>query len=77
MDNAGANTSTDVMKCVANAGGDIVLRHILPHTPQLNPIEKQWSAIKGGVGGTYFRDFGSMQTCINTSKPSKPPNRRQ
>ena len=42
----------------------VVLRYTLPHTPKLNPIEPQWAAIKGGVGGTYFGDFGSMQICI-------------
>lgn len=34
MDSAGANTGTDVMEYVAGAGGDIVPRHILPHTPR-------------------------------------------
>ena len=64
MDNAGSNTAADVLKYAAGSGGGVVLRYILPHTPQLNPIEPQWAAIKGGVDGTYFGDFGSMQICI-------------
>ena len=64
LDNAGPNTAAAVLKYAVESGGDVVLKYILPYTPQLNPIEPQWAAIKGGVGGTYFGDFGSMQTCI-------------
>lgn len=64
LDNFGSNTATAVLKHVADSGGDIVLRYTLPHTPQLNPIEPQWAAVKGGVGSTYFGDFASMQQCI-------------
>ena len=63
-DNAGPNTAAAVLKYAAESGGDAVLRHILPYTPQLSPIGPQWAATKGGVGGTYFGDFGSMQRCI-------------
>ena len=64
MDNAGSNTAADVLKYAAGSGGGVVPGHTLPHTPQLNPIEPQWAAIRGSVGGTYFGDFGSMQICI-------------
>lgn len=62
MGNAGSNTAADVLKYAAGSGGGAVLGHTLPHTPQPNPIGPQWAAIKGGVGGTCFGDFGSMQT---------------
>lgn len=64
MDNAGANKSAKVKDHVKDMGGDIVLKYTLPHTPQLNPIEPQWSSIKGAVGGTYFGDFEHMQIAI-------------
>ena len=64
MDNAGANKSVKVMNHEKSMNGDVVLKYILPHTPQLNPIEMQWLVVKGAVGGTYFGDFESMQKAI-------------
>ena len=64
LDNAGANKSGDVKRYVAGTNGDVVLKYILPHTPQLNPIELQWCVTKGGTGGAYHGDFDALQLCI-------------
>ena len=64
MDNAGANKSAKIAKYVAESGGNIILRYILPHTPQLNSIEPQWDAVKSGIGGTYYGSFEKMQQSV-------------
>lgn len=70
MDNAGANRSIAVKDHVANSGRDIVIKYTLPHTPQLNPIELQWSCVKGCVDGIYFESFEAMQQYIKNALES-------
>ena len=67
MDNAGANKSATVKNYVKSTNGDVVVRHTLPYTPQVNPIELQWSSIKGFADGIYFENFEKMQQYIKTA----------
>lgn len=70
MDNAGANKSATVKNYVKSTNGDVVVRHTLPYTPQVNPIELQWSSIKGFADGIYFENFEKMQQYIKTALKS-------
>jgi len=41
LDNAGWHKSAAVKEYLDGHGGDVVLRHLPPYTPELNPVEVQ------------------------------------
>ncbi len=46
------------------AGDNIQLAHLPPDSPDLNPIEQVWRAIKREVSATFVRDYEHMTTTI-------------
>ena len=63
-DNAGALTGREMRKCLDGAGGDMEMLHLLPHTPQLNPIEVEWREIKAAIADIFFDGLDRMRDAI-------------
>ena len=58
LDNARAHKSKAIQECPASTNGDVVLRHLpphTPHTPQHNPIEIQWREIKHPLSSRFYK----------------------
>ena len=55
VDNAASyHKSQKVRDEVARYKVEIILKHILPFTPELNPVEIQWRSIKKGTANTLY-----------------------
>ena len=63
-DNASCHKSKMVTEFVESTDGDIRLVFLPPYTPQLNPIEMQWSVLKRLLSGRYFRSVGELKKAI-------------
>ena len=63
-DNASCHKSKTVTEFAESTGGDIWLVFLLPYTPQLNPIEMQWSVLKRLPSGRYFRSVVEPKKAI-------------
>ena len=64
VDNAGALTGKAMREYIAGTNGDVEMVHILPHTPQLNPIEMQWREIKAAIADIFFGGLDKMRDAI-------------
>ena len=64
LDNASCHRSKMVTEFVESTDGDIRLVFLPPYTPQLNPIEMQWSVLKRLLPGRYFRSVGELKKAI-------------
>ena len=64
LDNAPGHTSMTLNNFIESMHGKIVLIYLPSHTPQLNPIEPQWTVLKRLIAG---RDFKSAYA-VNTPK---------
>ena len=63
-DNAGALTGKDMRACLEDAGGDVEILHLPPHTPQLNPIKVEWREIKAAIADIFFDGPDRMRDAI-------------
>ena len=71
LDNAGYHKSLVVSRFIESTGGDIKLIYLPPYTPQLNPIEVQYMALKRLLAGQYFESVDELRDAIvqNEMKP--------
>lgn len=63
-DNASAITGTAMADYIYSTDGEVEMVNILPHTPQLNPIEIQWREIKAALADLFFGGLGKMRDAI-------------
>ena len=63
-DDAGALTGGIVRRCLDDAGGDVEILRLPPHTPQLNPIEVEWREIKAAIFNILFGGLDRMRDAI-------------
>jgi len=63
LDNAGYHKSAAVKKYLDDRG-DVVLRHLPPSTPELNPVEIQWRMIRKGTGNRLYGNTEEMKESI-------------
>ena len=63
-DNANALTGKDMRKYLDDMGDAVEMLNLLPHTPQLNPIEIQWREIKAAIADRFFGGLEKMRDAI-------------
>lgn len=63
-DNASYHKSRYVRDYLESTNGDVMLIHLPPYTPQLNPIEIQWKVIKERLAGRYFATIEELEDAI-------------
>ena len=63
-DNASYHRSQYVQDYLESTSGDVVLIHLPPYTPQLNPIEVQWKVIKERLAGRYFVTIKELEDAL-------------
>ena len=63
-DNASYHRSRYVQNYLASTNGDVVLIHLPPYTPQLNPIEVQWEVIKEQLACRYFATIEKLEEAV-------------
>ena len=66
MDNASCHRSKAVAEFVESTGGAIRLVFLPPYTPQLNPIEMQWGALKRRLSGRYFQSVEKLKETVTS-----------
>ena len=66
LDNASCHKSAALNDFIKSTHGKIKLIYLPPHTPQLNPIEKQWDVLKKLLAGKYFKSAEDLVDAINT-----------
>ena len=66
LDNASCHKSAALNDFIKSTHGKIKLIYLPPHTPQLNPIEKQWDVLKKLLAGRYFKSAEDLVDAINT-----------
>lgn len=65
LDNAGWHKTQCVKKLFKEQEGNIVVEHIPPYSPELNPIETCWKVTKNAVTKSqYFKTIESMQDAL-------------
>ena len=64
MDNAAAHKSKDMEGFIGRTEGAVVRWFLPPRTPQHNPIEIQWTEIKGAIADTFFGGFDKLERRI-------------
>jgi len=64
LDNAGWHKSVAVKEYLDGCGGDVVLRHLPPYTPELNPVEVQWRFIRKATGNRLYESTDEMKESI-------------
>jgi len=62
MDNLSVHKSPDVQALIRAAGGEV--RYLPAYSPDLNPIEKMWSKIKGLLRSAEARTPEQLQEAI-------------
>ena len=60
-DNASYHKSRAVQKKLREFGGDVVIRHLPPYTPELNPTEGQWRITKKATANTLYGTVDEMK----------------
>ncbi len=63
-DNASYHKSRYVQDYLKSTSGDVVLYHLPPYTPQLNPIEVQWKVIKERLACRYFATIEDIEEAV-------------
>ena len=63
-DNASYHRSRYVQNYLESTNGDVVLYHLPPYTPQLNPIEVQWKVIKERLACRYFATIEELEEAL-------------
>ncbi len=63
-DNASYHRSRYVQDYLKSTSGDVVLYHLPPYTPQLNPIEVQWKVIKERLACRYFATIEDTEEAV-------------
>ncbi len=66
MDNASCHRSKMVAEFVESTGGAIRLVFLPPYTPQLNPVEMQWGALKRLLSGRYFQSVERLKETVTS-----------
>ncbi len=61
LDNSGAHTATRLI-----IPADIGLVLLPPYTPELNPIERVWRALKDELAWMHFADLDTQQAHVTT-----------
>ena len=51
-------------KCLDDAGGDVEILHLPPHTPQISPIEVEWREIRAAIADIFFDGLYRMRDAI-------------
>ena len=65
LDNAGFHKTSCVKSLVKEHSDWIVVEHIPPYSPELNPIETCWKVTKNAVTKSqHFKTIGSMQKSL-------------
>ena len=64
LDNVVYHKSGKVDRLIESTDGDIVPVFLPPYTPQLNPIEVQWSVLKRLLAGRYFETVDDLRDAI-------------
>jgi len=65
LDNAGFHKTDIVKSLIEEYNGWIVVEHIPPYSPELNPIETCWKVTKNTVTKSqYFKTIDAMQECL-------------
>jgi len=64
LDNAGLHKSVAVKEYPDGHGGDVVLRHLPPYTPELNLVEVQWHSIRKATGNRLYESTDEMKESI-------------
>ena len=65
LDNLASHHAAGVAEAVAAAGAE--LRYLPPYSPDLNPIEKLWSKVKGRLRSAKARTEGALYEAIGTA----------
>ncbi len=65
LDNFSSHHATLVRQYAA--GNNIHLAYLPPYSPDLNPIEQIWRAIKREVSATFVRDYEHLTAMITTA----------
>ena len=66
LDNASYHKSSTIMKYFKKLGDKIKVEFFPPYSPELNPTESYWRAIRGVVtNSTYFPTLENMQMKID------------
>ena len=63
-DNASYHKSQYVQNYLKSTNGDVVLVHLPPYTPQLNPMEIQWKVIKERLACRYFATVEELEASL-------------
>ncbi len=63
-DNASYYKSRYVQNYLESTNGDVVLIHLSPYTPQLNPIEVQWKVIKERLACRSFATIEDIEKAV-------------
>ena len=66
LDNAPGHTSKTLNDFIESMHGKIVLIYLPSHTPQLNPIEPQWTVLKRLIAGRDFKSEDDLAYAVNT-----------
>ena len=66
LDNAPGHTSKTLNDFIESMHGKIVLIYLPSHTPQLNPIEPQWTVLKRLLAGRDFKSEDDLAYAVNT-----------
>jgi transposase len=71
LDNLSPHKSDPTLALIRNAGAQV---HFLPaYSPDLNPIEKMWSKVKGLLRGAEARTPGDLITAIGQALAKVTP----
>jgi len=58
--------SVAVKEYVNDCGGDVVLRHLPPYTPELNLVKIQWRMIRKATGNRLYQSTEEIKESIRT-----------
>ncbi len=64
LDNTGWHKSAAVKEYLDGYGGDVVLRHLPPYTPELNPVEVQRRSIRKATDNRLYESTDEMKESI-------------
>lgn len=72
MDNLSAHKFDGVELCIERTGAELV--YLPPYSPDLNPIEKAWSKLKGLLRSARARTRDALERAITQALPLLTPD---
>lgn len=63
-DNASYHKSGKVQETLRDLKKTVIIKYLPPYTPELNPVEWQWSMIKKATANTLYKNTDEMKESI-------------